>query len=119
MGIYQLEVRTDGKLRARGGKGWRLELQKTRHRENIQIHRAAPSMYIEGCILPVHFNSFQGSAIHKGDEVIRTRSITIMDKIQARWSVLLNSGTVSGRLTLAIAEILPSALLTDRSHVNV
>lgn len=39
-GIYQLKPRHDGP------KGWRLELQNTGHRENIQIHRAHSSMYI-------------------------------------------------------------------------
>ena len=75
-------------------------------------------MFIEGCILPVHFNTFQGSGIHKGDEVIQTKSTELMTKIQSRWSTLLNSGTVTGSPTLTIAEILPAELLTNRRRAN-
>jgi hypothetical protein len=118
MGVYELRVRTDGKSRDQGGKGWRLELRNTKHRDNVQIHRAAPSMYIEGCILPVHFNTLSASTIQKGDPVIRSKSIELMDKIQSRWSTLLNSGTVTGAPTLCIAETLPAELLTNRSHAH-
>ena len=112
MGIYKLLARSDG------DKGWRLQLQETGHRSAVQIHRAHSSMFIEGCILPVHFNTFQGSGIQKGDEVIQTKSIELMGKIQSRWSTLLNSGTVTGSPTLTIAEILPAELLTNRSHTD-
>ena len=118
MGIYELVVRTDGKLRINGGKSWWLELQKTGHRHNVQIHRAAPNLYIEGCILPVHFNAFQGSAIQRGDSIIRTKSVQLMDQIQVRLTNFLSSGTTSGRPTLVIAETLPAELLTDRSHAH-
>lgn len=114
MGIYELMIRMDG------DKGWRLELLNTRHRSNVQIHRAAPSMKIEGCILPVHFNTFQGSAIKKGDEVIRTKSIALMDKIQSRYTNLTMKkiGNTTGRPTLTIAENLPAALLNEKSHAH-
>lgn len=115
MGIYELIVRTDGPPRP-VGKGWRLELLNTAHRGNVQIHRAAPNMHIEGCILPVHFNTLQASAIKKGDEIIRTRSIALMDNIMVRLNNLLKSRT--GRPTLTIAEKLPPALVTDRSHAH-
>jgi hypothetical protein len=118
MGVYELMIRTDGRARDLGGKGWRLELQKTGHRHHVQIHRAAPNMFIEGCILPVHFNTFQGSAIQKGNELIRTKSTELMDKIQVRLTNLLCSGTATGRPTLVIAETLPAELLTDRSHAR-
>jgi len=117
MGIYELIVRTDGRARNLGGKGWRLELLNTAHRGNVQIHRAAPNMHIKGCILPVHFNTLQASAIKKGDEIIRTRSIALMDKIMVRLNNLLIKGR-AGRPTLTIAEILPPALVTDRSHAH-
>ena len=75
-------------------------------------------MYIEGCILPVHFNTFQGSTIQKGNELIRTKSIALMDKIQVRLTNLLPSSTATGRPSLAIAETLPAELLTDRSYAH-
>lgn len=113
MGIYELNIRSDG------NKGWRLELLKTGHRSAIQIHRAASSMYIEGCILPVHFNTFQGSDIKKGDKVVETRSKELMDKIKVRLTnLMMGSKTTAGRPTLTIAETLPAELLTDRSHVH-
>lgn len=69
MGVYGLNIRTDGPKRELGGKGWRLELLKTGHRTAVQIHRAAKNLYIEGCILPVHFNTLQGASIKKGDDI--------------------------------------------------
>ena len=117
MGVYELSIRTDGGPRPIG-KGWRLELLKTGHRGNVQIHRAAPSMYIQGCILPVHFNTFQGSTIQKGNEIIRTQSTALMDKIQVRLVNLQNNGTTTGRPTLTIAEKLPPGLITNRSHAH-
>lgn len=118
MGTYELVVRMDGDLRPEG-KGWRLELLNTRHRHNVQIHRSARSMFIEGCILPIHFNTFQGSAIKKGDEIIRTQSIALMDKIQSRYvNLSMKSNAAAGRATLTIAETLPAELLTDRSHAH-
>ena len=119
MGVYELRIRTDGPSRLIDGKGWRLELQKTGHRHNVQIHRAAPNMDIKGCILPVHFNTLQGSTIQKGNAVIRTKSIALMDKIQVRLTNLqMKSGTATGRPTLTIVETLPAELLTDRSHAH-
>lgn len=75
-------------------------------------------MKIEGCILPVHFNTFQGSTIQKGDEIIRTQSIALMDKIQSRYVNLSMKSNTAGRATLTIAETLPAELLTDRSHAH-
>ena len=78
IGSYDLTTRSGGP------KGWRLELEPTGHRENIQIHRAHKSMTIEGCILPVHFNNFTDSKIKKGDAVIETQSVTLMQLIKTR-----------------------------------
>jgi hypothetical protein len=118
MGVYELSIRTDGPARNFGGKGWRLELLKTGHRGYVQIHRASPSMFIEGCILPVHFNTFQGSTIQKGDAIIRTQSLALMDKMQVRLTNLQNSSSTTGRPTLTIAEKLPPGLITNRSHAH-
>lgn len=119
IGTYELNVRTDGKQRRVGGKGWRLELQNTGHRTNIQIHRAAPSLYIKGCILPVHFNNIQGDNIKKGDIRIRTKSEEIMDKIEARLKALNSSGSNKGKPTVNITANLPAELVTNRSYANV
>ena len=121
MGIYELMIRTDGPKRTAlpPGKGWRLELQGTGHRTNVQIHRAAPNLYIEGCILPVHSNSFNIAAVKStGSMPIQTQSTALMDKIQVRLINLLGSGTATGSPTLTIAETLPAELLTDRSHAH-
>ena len=99
IGVYELFTRTDGRGREFGGKGWRLELLKTGHRGNIQIHRAATGMGTKGCILPVHFNTLRGSAIKRGDDIIVIRSSMLMDKIQAQWAALMSSGSVTGRPT--------------------
>lgn len=113
MGVYELTIRTDGK------NGWRLELLNTAHRTNIQVHRAARNMYIEGCILPVHFNTFQGSDIKKGDPVISTWSEVLMDKIKVHLTNLtMKSKKTAGRPTLTIAETMPAELLTDRSRTH-
>ena len=76
-------------------------------------------MGIKGCILPVHFNTFQGSGIQKGDGLIQIKSTELMDKIQVRLTnLMMKSGTATGRPTLTIAETLPAELLTDRSHAH-
>ncbi len=121
MGVYELNIREDGDPRLANYKGWRLELLKTAHRSNIQIHRAAKNMYIEGCILPVHFNTFQStdikSVIKKGDKIIEDRSKALMDKIKVRLiNLMMESKKTAGRPTLTIAETLPAEALTDRSH---
>lgn len=118
MGVYELHTRSDGLERRFGGKGWRLELLQTGHRGNIQIHRAAASMGTRGCILPVHFNTLQGTDIKKGNDIIGVRSSMLMDKIQARCATLMASGTVNSRPRLCIAATLPAELLTDRSHAH-
>ncbi len=100
----------DLKPRSGGPKGWRLELQSTGHRENIQIHRAHKSMAIEGCILPVHFNNFTESNISKGDAVIQTQSVTLMQEIKTRYDELSQSNT--GNASISIAAILP-AIVTN------
>ena len=120
MGVYELTMRMDGLKREERGKGWRLELQNTKHRNNVQIHRSAPNMFIKGCILPVHFNTFQGSAIKKGDKIIETQSTEIMDQIQSRLINLMMKkvGNTTGRPTLTIAETLPAELLIHRSRAH-
>lgn len=113
MGAYELNIRADG------DKGWRLELLNTRHRTHVQIHRAAPSMFIEGCILPVHFNTFQGSAIKKGDEIIQSQSVALMDKIKVRLTnLMMKSNIATGRPILTIAETMPAEVITNRSHTH-
>lgn len=119
MGVYELNIRTDGPLRQAGGKGWRLELLETGHRSNIQIHRAAKNLYIEGCILPVHFNTLDSSSIKRGDKLIEIKSIALMDKIQIRLTNLMASGAARGRPTITIAEKLPAEHITTKSHAHV
>ncbi len=116
MGVYGLKTREDGDPRPLG-KGWRLQLQNTKHRHDVQIHRAAPNLFIEGCILPVHFNTFSEPTIRKGDHQIRTQSINLMEEIKGRWVNLVASG-VAGDPTISIAETLPAEKITDRSHAH-
>lgn len=96
------------KPRAGGPKGWRLELQGTGHRKNIQIHRAHKSMFIEGCILPVHFNNFTKSNLSKGDAVIQTQSVTLMKVIKERYELLSKDN--AGKALLCISAILPARI---------
>lgn len=119
IGTYELNVRIDGLPRRGGGKGWRLELQNTGHRTNIQIHRATPSLYIKGCILPVHFNNLQSSSIKRGDMRISTKSEKIMDKIEARLKVLNGAGNAKGKPAVKIVANMPAELVTNRSYANV
>jgi len=116
IGIYELKVRNDGDKRVIGGKGWRLQLQNTGHRTAIQIHRAHAGMYIEGCILPVHFNTLAGASIRKGDIRIRAKSEELMDKIETRYNKLKKNK--KGNPTLTIAAKLPPRLVTNRSHAH-
>lgn len=37
VGTHKMHERTSGKSRLNGGKGWRLELEKTDHHDNIQV----------------------------------------------------------------------------------
>ena len=119
IGEHELKVRNDGKKRTLNGKGWRLELQETGHRTNIQIHRAAASMYIEGCILPVHFNNLHADSIMAGDIRILKKSIELMDKIKERLETLKVSHKQKGNPTVMIAAKLPAKLVVNRSHVHV
>jgi len=119
LGTYELKVRKDGKTRDMGGKGWRLELQNTEHRKNIQIHRAASSLSLKGCILPVHFNTLQGDSIKRGDIRIRDKSEEIMDKIKAHLEALKSNGKVKGNPTIALTANMPAKLLSNRSYANV
>jgi len=105
LGSYELMPRTDGP------KGWRLELQNTGHRSNIQIHRAHRSMYIEGCILPVHFNARSDDFLQKGAAMIQTQSVALMSMIQSRYESL--SSQFSGNPALTIAATLPAQLFDD------
>lgn len=67
-------------------------------------------MAIEGCILPVHFNNFTESNITKGDAVIQTQSVVLMQEIKARYEQLTKKN--KGNASLTIAAILP-AMLTN------
>lgn len=106
IGVYEMVPRTDGH------RGWRLELLGTGHRQNIQIHRAHPSLFIEGCILPVHFNNFDDSKVKKGDAIIQTESIALMGKIKTRYGALKDMHT--GNPTLCISATLPSQITPAR-----
>ncbi len=99
IGTYELIVRTDG------NKGWRLELQGTGHRVNIQVHRAHKSMYIEGCILPVHVHNLKDAGLKVGDKIIQTQSVALVKQIRERYEELapLNKGNP----TICISALLP------------
>lgn len=116
LGVYEVIPRKDGKDRQLGGKGWRLQLQNTDHRNAIQIHRAARNMSIKGCILPVHFNTLQGGRIKKGDPRITSKSLQLMDKIQSRFDELKSNDKKNGNPSLTISAHLPPKLVTNRSH---
>jgi len=104
-GSYELMPRADGP------KGWRLELQNTGHRSNIQIHRAHRSMYIGGCILPVHFNARSDDFLQKGSAMIQTKSVALMSMIQERYEALYTR--FSGAPALTISATLPAQLFDD------
>lgn len=116
IGIYDLTVREDGQSRLMGGKGWRMQLQDTAHRNYIQIHRAASNLYIEGCILPVHFNWLHGSTIQKNDTIIRNKSVQIMNKIQSRYNSLSNKN--KGNASVTISAHLPAKVIANRSNTH-
>ncbi len=107
LGTYDLSVRADGP------KGWRLQLGGTGHRTYIQIHRAAASMAIEGCILPVSFNDLSADRLAKGDARIQSESVRLMAKIKTRWDQLAKVKT--GTPTLMIAATLPPLHFTPGS----
>lgn len=100
IGTYDLKTRNDGP------KGWRLELQNTGHRTNIQIHRAHSSMFIQGCILPLNFNNYSINKLEKGDPLIQTKSINLMNSIKSRYETLKVGKT--GNPTVQIAATLPA-----------
>lgn len=106
IGTYELKARSNGP------KGWRLELQNTGHRSHIQIHRAHKSMYIEGCILPVHFDDFKSSKISKGKPVIQSKSVALMNRIKPRYEALKKKS--KGNPTLTIAATLPALITVKR-----
>ena len=108
-GVYQLHARSDG------NKGWRLELVGTGHRQNIQVHRAHRSMYIEGCILPVSFIDFRNApasgvgpvqVLKKGDLNIEQRSVQLMHLIRQRYDLLKVANI--GNPTISIQAMLPA-----------
>jgi len=107
IGTYEMHVRTDGP------KGWRLELEGTAPRGNIQVHRAHKSMYIQGCILPVSFNHFGGILWQKGSEAVEILSMLIMLTIQLRYERLAEGKT--GKPTITIAAMLPASVPSLRS----
>ena len=108
IGKYKLIPRTGGP------KGWRMELKGTGHRENIQIHRAHRSMFIEGCILPVHFSNFSKAQLTKGDPLIQSQSVALINKIKARYEQL--SKLTTGEPLLEISANMPAALNTQTSQ---
>ncbi len=114
IGTYDLTVREDGDSRDLGGKGWRLQLKPTGHRNYIQIHRAHSSLYIEGCILPVHFNTLSGDSIQKGDIRIMNKSVELMEKIEKCYDTLKKGK--KGDPTLTISAVMPAKLISNRSY---
>jgi len=111
IGVYEMVSRADGP------RGWRLELLGTSHRQNIQIHRAHSSLFIEGCILPVHFNNFDDSKVKKGDTIIQTESIALMEKIKERYGSLKDGYT--GNPTICISATLPAQVIPVRKAAHV
>ncbi|MCA9732107.1 hypothetical protein KC799_08250 [candidate division KSB1 bacterium] len=99
IGEYSLKPRHDG------DKGWRLELEGTGHRMHIQIHRAHKSLYIEGCILPVHFDD-RGLAQISEKMQIQQKSVMLMAKIKQRYSFLKKSNV--GKAKIVISANLPA-----------
>ena len=82
IGTYTMKVREDGP------KGWRLELKGTGHRKFIQVHRAAPNLYIEGCILPIHFRSHTPRSAPASDPNYQVQSVQLMKVIKERYEFL-------------------------------
>ena len=95
LGTYAMSTRSDG------NKGWRLELKGTGHREHIQVHRAHHSMYIEGCILPVHFSGFDDGTVNQGSMTIEEESVKLMRKLQVMY--LDRAKRRTGEPTITIA----------------
>lgn len=65
-------------------------------------------MIIEGCILPVHFNEFTPDGPAKGDWIILTKSIALMDKMKERYDELKVGS--EGKATLLITANLPASV---------
>ncbi len=83
------------KVRIGGNKGWRLELMSTGHRDNVQVHRAHKSLYIEGCILPITASGALG-----GDQA-QSESVELMGKIKEAYDAWKAKGQ-AGRPTITI-----------------
>ena len=114
--ISRIKIDTyDLKPRSNGPKGWRLELQNTGHRTNIQIHRSHSSMFIQGCILPVNFNNLSASKLKKGDPSIQTQSIALMNKIKNRYDKMKSKKKDNPSLTIAAR--LPALHIMPRSSM--
>jgi hypothetical protein len=96
----------DLKVRVNGPKGWRLELLGTGHRKNIQVHRAAPNLFIQGCILPIHFRSSNPRTVPGADPVNKVKSTAFMEKIREQYEFLADFET--GKPCLEISAILPA-----------
>ena len=99
-------------VRSDGPKGWRLELQNTGHRSNIQIHRAHRTMAIQGCILPVHFDDLSQSPPNVGSNIIQTRSVALMQQIHSRYYQVHGSG----KATVLITGLLPPMVDTGMRY---
>ena len=100
-GFYELQVRTDGQ------KGWRLELQGTGHRTNIQVHRAAPNLFIQGCILPIHFRSQNPRVAPPTSPQNQVESVKLMAKIKERYDFLVEVEV--GNPNIQISGTLPAS----------
>ena len=111
IGVYALKARFGGP------KGWRLELEGTGHRKNIQVHRAHRSLVIEGCILPVHFSNYDESNIQKGDAIIQSQSVALMQKIKNRHDALAKKN--KGSPSLELSANMPAAHSSNKARVNV
>ncbi len=98
----------DLKIRKNEPKGWRLELLGTGHRENIQVHRAAPNLFIQGCILPVHFRPTNTRVQPAFNPVNQVESVKLMEKIKAQYDFLVE--LEQGNPQIQISGMLPAAV---------
>lgn len=105
LGTYAMRVRQDGPKR------WRLELKNTAHRGHIQVHRAAPNLFIKGCILPIHFRSDNLRAQPAAREENRVKSIALMGEIRKRYDLLRE--VEPGDPSITIAATLPAVAPTS------
>ncbi len=108
IGLYPMVVKTH--LSSNGSnKGWRLQLERTGHRKYIQVHRASPNLFIQGCILPIHFRAENVRKRPRSRSEYQTKSIEFMRKIKERYDKLkLLQNNIGKKPTIEIAATLPA-----------